>query len=220
MPRSNPSPEGSPEPAARSRSRSPSPRDRRDDKEADRSRSRSRSRSPPRRSSRSRSPPRRSSRSRSPPAQRRGPPPEPKDGCKIFIGGVSFHTDEEYLRRKFSKFGPLTDVYIPCDPHTRKSRGFAFVSFEAPRDAEEAVRAMDGCQLDGREVTVNIARARPPLGSKGGGKGAFCNPDTNTYVWRRRNIVFITSIYAELLCGDAGKLAFPALYIEQRFPNR
>ena len=67
------------------------------------------------------------------------------------------------------------DVYIPSDPATRKSRGFAFVTFEDPRDAEDAVKEMDGRELDGREVTVNIARPRPPQGgsSRGGGGGLF-----------------------------------------------
>jgi len=59
---------------------------------------------------------------------------------------------------------------VPLDPDTRSGRGFAFVTFTDNRDADDAVAEYDGRELDGRKVTVNIARARPPQGS-GGGRG-------------------------------------------------
>lgn len=130
----------------KSRSRSRSPRD-------SRSRSRSpRGRSPPRRSrSRSRS---RSPRDRSPARRRSDRSPDRRDrqqeyrdkedGCKIFIGGLAYETDDYALRKKFEKYGSITDVYIPVDTENRRPRGFAFVTFGDPRDAEDSVRAMDG----------------------------------------------------------------------------
>ncbi|KAK3241937.1 hypothetical protein CYMTET_48344 [Cymbomonas tetramitiformis] len=149
----------------KSRSRSRSPRDSRS-----RSRSPRKSRSPPRRSrSRSRS---RSPRDRSPARRRSDRSPDRRDrqqeyrdkedGCKIFIGGLAYETDDYALRKKFEKYGSITDVYIPVDTDNRRPRGFAFVTFGDPRDAEDSVRAMDGRDIDGRPVTISIARPRPP----------------------------------------------------------
>jgi hypothetical protein len=51
--------------------------------------------------------------------------------------------------RAFSKYGPITDVFLPMDRETDKPRGFGFVTFEDERDAEDAIKAMDGCVLAG-----------------------------------------------------------------------
>eukprot|EP00854_Cymbomonas_tetramitiformis_P011511 gene11512-13605_t len=81
---------------------------------------------------------------RSPEKDRQQEYRDKEDGCKIFIGGLAYETDDYALRKKFEKYGSITDVYIPVDTDNRRPRGFAFVTFGDPRDAEDSVRAMDG----------------------------------------------------------------------------
>ena len=63
----------------------------------------------------------------------------------------------------FEKYGDVGDVYIPRDPHTQDSRGFAFVRYYDERDADDAIERLNGALLDGRELRVQFAKhARPP----------------------------------------------------------
>eukprot|EP00468_Gymnochlora_sp_CCMP2014_P003990 CAMPEP_0167764516 /NCGR_PEP_ID=MMETSP0110_2-20121227/14084_1 /TAXON_ID=629695 /ORGANISM="Gymnochlora sp., Strain CCMP2014" /LENGTH=315 /DNA_ID=CAMNT_0007651945 /DNA_START=271 /DNA_END=1218 /DNA_ORIENTATION=- len=155
--------------SSRSDSRSPSrgrsrnrSRDRSRDGSRDRSRSRSDSPDRGRRRGRDRS---RGREDESEKAKRFG------DDCygrKLYVGNLDFRSDERILRDKFSKYGPLADVFVPKDGRG-DSRGFAFITFEEKRDAEDAVEAMHEYRLDGRRISCNIARPRPPL--RGGGRG-------------------------------------------------
>lgn len=95
----------------------------------------------------------------------------PRDECKIFVGNLSFNTKEDDLRYDFKRYGEISDVYIPRAREDDRPRGFGFVTFTDQRDAEDAVRDMDGRDIDGRRVTVNIAKARAPIGGGGGGRG-------------------------------------------------
>jgi len=64
------------------------------------------------------------------------------------------------LQEIFGEYGVLADVFVPNEPKTGRSRGFAFVTFADERDATTAMRAMDKARLDGRELRVNIARPK------------------------------------------------------------
>lgn len=75
---------------------------------------------------------------------------------------MTYRTTPEDLRRVFERCGEVGDIYIPRDRHTRESRGFAFVRFYDKRDAEDALDAMDGRILDGRELRVQMARYGRP----------------------------------------------------------
>ncbi|KAJ1616449.1 hypothetical protein T492DRAFT_574618, partial [Pavlovales sp. CCMP2436] len=77
--------------------------------------------------------------------------------CKLFVGGLSFHTTKEFIESEFSRFGELTDVYLPVQPDTGRPRGFGFVTFTDSRDAQAACDQINGKDFDGRTVTVNIA---------------------------------------------------------------
>ena len=66
------------------------------------------------------------------------------DGRKVFVGGIPFGVDQHNVREDFGKFGEIEDVYMPMDRETGKYRGFGFVTFASPRDAEEASQAMNG----------------------------------------------------------------------------
>lgn len=60
----------------------------------------------------------------------------------------------EILREKFSSYGEIGDIYIPRTYGTNEPRGFAFVRFADKRDAEDAQRALDGTEIDGREIRI------------------------------------------------------------------
>ncbi|MCG5054069.1 MAG: RNA-binding protein [Myxococcales bacterium] len=85
-----------------------------------------------------------------PPRSERGP-------TKLFVGGLNWDTNEAGLTEAFSRFGPLVEATVIVDRHTGSSRGFGFVTFEAPSAAAEAIREMDGAELDGRILKVNPA---------------------------------------------------------------
>jgi RNA recognition motif-containing protein len=94
---------------------------------------------------------------------------------KLYVGNMSFKTSEADLRDAFGKFGSVTDVYIANDRETGRPRGFAFVTMASPEEAQKAVEAMNGAQLDGRSLTVNEARPKEERtggGGFGGGRRA------------------------------------------------
>jgi RNA recognition motif-containing protein len=79
---------------------------------------------------------------------------------KLFVGGMSWETTTEGLRDAFAKFGKIDDVIVILDRTTGRSRGFGFVTFERAIDAAEAIKAMDGADLEGRPIKVNNAEKR------------------------------------------------------------
>jgi nucleolin len=84
------------------------------------------------------------------------------DASKIFVGNLGWNTSSEDLQEAFSKFGQLTDAKVVTDRDTGNSRGFGFITFESAADAEKAVTNMDGMELDGREIRVNISQPKKP----------------------------------------------------------
>lgn len=87
---------------------------------------------------------------------------EAAEGTKIFVGNLSWGTDTQLLGDHFSQFGEVVDSIVLKDRETGRSRGFGFVTFNSTEEANAAVSSMDGQDLDGRQVRVNIASARPP----------------------------------------------------------
>ena len=93
-------------------------------------------------------------------------------GKKLFVGGLAWGTDDSGLHAAFAQFGEVSEAIVITDRETGRSRGFGFVSFDKDEDADNAQKAMDGSQLDGRSIAVNEARERPPRsGGGGGGRG-------------------------------------------------
>jgi RNA recognition motif-containing protein len=92
---------------------------------------------------------------------------------KLFVGSLSWNTTDEGLRRAFEKFGEVLEAKVIKDRETDRSRGFGFVSFANPKDAMDAMAAMDGQELDGRTIKVNEAQERERTGGgpRGGGFG-------------------------------------------------
>lgn len=94
-------------------------------------------------------------------------------GNRLFIGGLSWDTDDAGLRAAFEGFGALDDVKVITDRETGRSRGFGFVTFVDSGDAAKAMEQMDGSMLDGRTLKVNEAMERERGGGGGGRRPRF-----------------------------------------------
>ncbi|GAB2210017.1 hypothetical protein Droror1_Dr00015267 [Drosera rotundifolia] len=89
---------------------------------------------------------------------------------KLFVGGLSWNTNDDTLGSAFSSFGEVTEARVIVDRDSGRSRGFGFVNFTTEESASSAMSAMDGQELDGRNIRVSFANERPP-GPRGGGGG-------------------------------------------------
>ena len=96
---------------------------------------------------------------------------------KLFIGGLSWDTNESGLRAAFERFGDIEEVKIITDRNTGRSRGFGFITFSDEAAAQTAMREMDGTELDNRNIKVNEAHERKP--GRGGGGRRFNNRGNN-----------------------------------------
>ena len=88
---------------------------------------------------------------------------------KLFVGGLSWDTNDQSLAAAFAPFGTVTEAKVISDRDTGRSRGFGFVTFDAPADAQRAMAEMDGTELDGRSIRVNQAEDKQRGGGGGGG---------------------------------------------------
>ena len=94
---------------------------------------------------------------------------------KIYVGNLSFKTTESDITETFSGYGTVESVSIITDRDTGRSKGFGFVEM-AEADADKAIAALTGTQLDGRSLTVNEARPmvkRESGGFRGGGRNRY-----------------------------------------------
>jgi len=89
----------------------------------------------------------------------------------IFVGNLDFNTSEEELRQMFEAHGQVDRVSIMTDRDTGRSRGFGFVEMTNAEEGDKAIAALNGAQLDGRALTVNVAKPREERAPGGGGGG-------------------------------------------------
>jgi RNA recognition motif-containing protein len=89
----------------------------------------------------------------------------------IFVGNLSFNTNEDELRQLFEAHGQVDRVSIMTDRDTGRSRGFGFVEMASNEDGEKAITALNGAQVGGRTINVNEARPKTERGGGGGGYG-------------------------------------------------
>jgi RNA recognition motif-containing protein len=95
-----------------------------------------------------------------------------KMGNRLYVGNLSFGSNEQTLRDAFSAHGEVVDVHVVADRMTGQSRGFGFVTMGSQDQAQGAIQAMNGADLDGRALKVNEAEERTGGGgSRGGGGG-------------------------------------------------
>lgn len=99
--------------------------------------------------------------------------------AKVYVGNLSWNTNDDGLAQAFSAFGQLTDYIVMKDRETGRSRGFGFVTYGTQQEADAAIAGLNEQELDGRRIRVNMANSRPVgmgagmgAGGYGGGYGA------------------------------------------------
>jgi cold-inducible RNA-binding protein len=100
---------------------------------------------------------------------------------KLYVGNLSFNTTENALQDAFAAHGTVTSVDLIMDKMSGRPRGFAFVTMETKEAAEAAIAALNGKNLDGRDLTVNEARPREERSGGGGGGGRPRREFNNRY---------------------------------------
>ena len=94
---------------------------------------------------------------------------------KLFVGNLSFNTEERTLQDLFAQAGPVASVRVMRDMATGRARGFGFVEMETDEAASTAIEKFNNTELDGRRIAVNEARPQVPGGgggfNRGGGGG-------------------------------------------------
>jgi cold-inducible RNA-binding protein len=90
---------------------------------------------------------------------------------KLFVGNLSFNTTENDLQDTFAAHGTVVETNLMMDRMTGRPRGFGFVTMGSPQEAENAISNLNGQSIDGRALTVNIAKPREERGNGGSGGG-------------------------------------------------
>ena len=96
-------------------------------------------------------------------------------GSKLYVGNLSYSTDSSALEQLFSQYGTVQSAQIITDRETGRSKGFGFVEMGSDDEAQAAITATNGQEIDGRTLTVNEAKPRedrPKFGGGGGGGGS------------------------------------------------
>lgn len=89
---------------------------------------------------------------------------------KLFVGNLSFNATENDLQDAFAAHGTVVETHLMMDRMSGRPRGFGFVTMGSPEEAQAAIDALNGTELDGRALTVNVARPREERPSGGGGR--------------------------------------------------
>ena len=90
---------------------------------------------------------------------------------KLFVGNLSFNTTENDLNDAFAAFGTVTETNLMMDRATGRPRGFGFITMASAEEAQKAIDGMNGKSIDGRALTVNVAKPREERAPGGGGGG-------------------------------------------------
>ena len=94
---------------------------------------------------------------------------------KLYVGNLSFNTTQSDLQDTFAAHGTVVEANLMTDRESGRPRGFGFVTMSTPAEAEAAISALDGQNIDGRSLTVNEARPREARsgGSNGAGRRGY-----------------------------------------------
>jgi cold-inducible RNA-binding protein len=92
---------------------------------------------------------------------------------KLFVGNLSFNVTENDLQDAFAAHGTVTEANLMMDRATGRPRGFGFVTMSTPEEAQKAIDALNGKSIDGRALTVNVARPREERAGGGGGRREY-----------------------------------------------
>jgi RNA recognition motif-containing protein len=92
---------------------------------------------------------------------------------KLFVGNLSFNTTENDLQDAFAAFGTVTEANLMMDRSTNRPRGFGFVTMSSAEEAQKAIDGLNGKEMDGRALTVNVAKPREERSGGGGGRREY-----------------------------------------------
>ena len=92
---------------------------------------------------------------------------------KLFVGNLSFDTTENDLNDAFAAHGTVMETNLLMDRVTGRPRGFGFITMNSPEEAQKAIAALNGSQLGGRALTVNVAKPREERPAGGGGRREY-----------------------------------------------
>jgi RNA recognition motif-containing protein len=87
----------------------------------------------------------------------------------MYVSNLSFHTTDEDLRKLFTQYGTVSSAKVITDRETGRSRGFGFVEMESSKEANEAMKNLDNKEIEGRPISVTVARERENKGSSNSG---------------------------------------------------
>ena len=90
---------------------------------------------------------------------------------KIYVGGLPYSVTDGQLLTLFQAHGTVESANVVTDRYTDRSRGFGFVEMGTQEEAEKAIQALNGTELEGRTLTVNVSKPRENRGGGGGGGG-------------------------------------------------
>jgi RNA recognition motif-containing protein len=90
---------------------------------------------------------------------------------KLFVGNLAYGISDEQLQELFAGFGQVTSCSIAKDRDTGRARGFAFVEMESQAQAEAAIKGLNGYELSGRQISVNVSQPKPR--SSGGSRHRY-----------------------------------------------
>ena len=93
--------------------------------------------------------------------------------AKLFVGNLSFNVTENDLQDAFAAYGTVVEANLMMDRATGRPRGFGFVTMSTPEEAQKAIDGLNGKELDGRALTVNLARPREERSGGGGGRSGY-----------------------------------------------
>ena len=91
--------------------------------------------------------------------------------AKLYVGGLSYSTTSETLREYFAQCGTVESASVITDKFSGQSRGFGFVEMATAEEAQRAISELNGKELDGRKITVNVSNPRTPGSAAGAGAG-------------------------------------------------
>jgi cold-inducible RNA-binding protein len=96
---------------------------------------------------------------------------------RLYVGNLSYNTTENQLQEIFAEHGPVTSVDLIMDKFSGRPRGFGFITMENKENAEAAIQAIHGKNVDGRDLTVNEAKPREERAPRSGGGGGYRGGD-------------------------------------------
>src|SRR5437588_8773717 len=94
-------------------------------------------------------------------------------GRKLYVGNLSYGVTDSSLEQLFAAHGTVQSAQVIVDRDTGRSKGFGFVEMGSDQEAQAAIQALNGSEVEGRALTVNEARPKPEGGGGGGGRGGY-----------------------------------------------